>query len=187
MKQRSDNLKKELTSVGATKSEVNELLPIALNLKRLKNTPDLATKPIVQVERRVAWKTLIPTSLALMTGLALGIIVVIWSQTVLPGSLLYPVQKLSDNVAVSVSSSYRGMVMMKRAEQVKQLIGEHASSNLVLATLANYRTEASTYVTVSKNYAVFEYCKDNLQQAAAIAPNPERQAINNTLLTLSNV
>ena len=77
--------------------------------------------------------------------------------------------------------------MMKRAQEVKQLIAEHANSSLVLATLADYQTKASAYKSVSANYAVFEYCKNNLQQAAAIAPSPERQAINKTLLSLQNV
>ena len=77
--------------------------------------------------------------------------------------------------------------MMKRAAQVKQLVAAHASSSLVLATLADYRVEASAYKAISAHYAVFEYCKNNLEQAASIAPATERQAINKSLLSLQSV
>ena len=173
--QSHNNLTEELKLAGAADSEVNGLVSVASKLGRLKNA------------KTSSWKTLVPVGLTSLTGLALGMTLVILSQTVLPGSLLYPVQKLSDNVAMGVNPEYRGTVMMKRAQEVKQLITDQANSNLVLATLADYQTEAAAYKSASANYAVFEYCKSNLQQAAAKAPNPERQAINKALLTLKNV
>jgi len=128
-----------------------------------------------------------PVGVASIAGLAVGMALVMFSQTTLPGSILYPVQKLSDSMAVSVNPDYRGTVMMKRAQEVKQLIADHASSNLVLATLDDYKSEASAYTSVSANYAVFDYCKSSLQQAATIATNPERQAIDATLSSLNDV
>jgi hypothetical protein len=77
--------------------------------------------------------------------------------------------------------------MMRRAQQVQQLVAGHAGSPVVLATLADYRTEASAYKSTSTNYAMFEYCKTSLRQAAAAAPNPERQAIDKALLALGDV
>lgn len=185
--QSHNNLKEELKSAGASDSEVSELVAVASNLKHLKDSKSLVAKPILQVQRQSRWRTVIPIGLTSLTGLALGMALVILSQTVLPGSLLYPIQKFSDNVSMSVDPDYRGTVMMKRAQEVKQLIAEHANSNLMLATLADYQKEALAYKSVSANYAVFEYCKSNLQQAANIAPNFERQAINKTLLSLQNV
>jgi hypothetical protein len=185
--QSHNNLKEELKSAGASDSEVIELVAVASNLKQLKDSKSSVAKPISQTQRHSRWRTLVPIGLTSLTGLALGMAVVILSQTVLPGSPLYAVQKLSDNVAVSVNPSYRGTVMMKRAQEVKQLIAQHANSNIVLATLADYQGEAMAYKSAPANYAVFEYCKANLQQAAAIAPTPERQAIDKTLLSLQNV
>ncbi len=179
MKHQSNSLGEELKSAGATGPEIKELSSVATSLRQLKNRG-----PGSYPTKR---KKLLPIGVATITGLALGMALVILSQPVLPGSLLYPVQKLSDSVSTSLDSGYRGTVMMKRAQEVKQLIAEHANSDLVLATLDDYRHEASAYKSISANYAVFEYCKANLQQAAAIAPGPERQAINNTLLSLSNV
>jgi hypothetical protein len=187
MKQQPDNLRQELKLAGATNAEIEELLPLTHSLKALKTSTLSSSKAILSGQHQRRWKTLLPIGLTSVTGLALGMALVIVSQTVLPGSRLYPVQKFSDNVSMAVDTNYRGTVMMKRAREVKQLIADHASSNLVLATLADYRNEASTYKSVSANYAVFEYCKANLQQAATIAPSSERQAINNTLSSLRNV
>ncbi|HVC35961.1 MAG TPA: hypothetical protein VNE40_00740 [Candidatus Dormibacteraeota bacterium] len=183
----SNNLSNELKSAGASDEEVKELVVVASNIKHLKDSKGSVARPVLQAQRQNRWRTLIPIGLTSLAGLALGMAVVILSQTVLPGSLLYPVQKLSDNVAVSVNPSYRGSVMMKRAQEVKQLIADHANSGVVLATLADYQVEALSYKSAPANYAVFEYCKSNLQQAATIAPNSERQAIDKTLSSLQNV
>jgi hypothetical protein len=188
MKNQSPNdLREELKLAGASDTETNELAVIASKIKQLKNFESPLPKSALPDLRKSKWTRLLPFGLTSITGLTLGMALVIFSQTVLPSSWLYPVQKLSDNVAMTLNSDYKGTVMMKRAQEVKQLIAEHASSNLVLATLADYQVEASTYKTVSANYAVFEYCKANLQQASSVAPGPERQAINNALLSLQNV
>lgn len=187
MKNHPHNLREELKAAGASAAEVAELAGIAGNLKRLKTSSGSLPKPTLHSQRTGRWKTLIPLGLTSLAGLALGMAVVILSQTVLPGSRLYPIQKLSDKAAVSIDPVYRGIVMMKRAQEVKQLVARHADSNTVLATLADYKNEAAIYKSVPANYAAFEYCKSNLQQAAASAPNPERQAIDNTLLSLKNV
>lgn len=187
MKHQPNDLREELKLTGATDSEIKELLPLAANLKQLKNSRGSQSKATVHRQRHSRWKTLLPIGITSITSLALGMTLVILSQTVLPGSVLYPIQKLSDNASMTVDPSYRGTVMMKRAQEVKQLIAKHAPSNLVMATLADYRVEASVYKSSSANYAVFDNCKEYLQQAAAIAPSPERQAINNTLLSLSDV
>lgn len=176
------HLRTELTSAGASAAEVDTLIDVASSLTHLQ---DHRSNTAVRPHRR--WRTFVPFGLTSLSGIALGMALVIFSQTVLPGSWLYPVQALSDTVAVSVDSGYKGTVMMKRAEQVKQLIAAHASSNVVLATLADYKTEAAQYKSIATNYAAFEYCKTSLQQAAAIAPSTERQAIVGTLDSLNTV
>ena len=175
------HLAKELTAAGASAGEAHELAMLASNLTQLN------PKRSQQRSVRSRFKILLPVGFTGVAGIVVGMALVIFSQTVLPGSRLYAIQKLSDHVAVSVDPSYRGTVMMKRAEEVKQLIASHAAPSVVLATLSDYKTEASVYKTAPSNYAAFEYCKDNLQQAAAIAPSPERQAIVGTLNSLSAV
>jgi hypothetical protein len=188
MKDRSSyNLRKELKSAGAHSLEISELVAVAGNLKQLKSVGKPSAKPAAPYQRRSRWAIIVPAGLTALSGLALGMALVIFSQTVLPGSWLYPVQKLSDNVAIAVHPQYRGTIMMRRAQQVQQLVAGHAGSPAVLATLADYRAEASTYKSTSANYAMFEYCKTSLRQAAVIAPNPERQAIDKALLALGDV
>jgi hypothetical protein len=172
VKDRLHNLSQELKLAGASDSEANELAGIANNLK------------LLEQKSRNSRKIFVPIGLATSMGTIIGMALIIFSQTVLPGNWLYPVQQLSDNTAVSINSDYRGTVMMKRAQQVKQLIAEHADSSIVLATLADYQTEASAYKSDGTNYAVFEYCKSNLQQAATMAPSSERSAITDTLSSL---
>jgi hypothetical protein len=183
---RSTELKNELKIAGASDSEANELAGLAVSLQQLRSSQStgIVAKKSGRQTKRIS---LVPLGLTSVVGLAIGMALAILSQSVLPGSLLYPVQKLSDTVAVSLDPSYRGIVMMKRAQEVKQLVADHASSGIVLATLGDYKTEASVYKPVSTNYATFEYCKSSLQQAAAIAPNSERQAIGNMLSSLPDV
>ncbi|HVA11582.1 MAG TPA: hypothetical protein VNG32_05490, partial [Candidatus Dormibacteraeota bacterium] len=128
------NLRGELESAGATTSEIDELIAVASNINKLKSSKNLAVKPSIKRRRQINWKGLVPVGVTSLSGLALGMALVILSQTVLPGSLLYPVQKFSDTIAISLNTNYRGTVMMKRAQEVKQLIAKHANSNLVLAT-----------------------------------------------------
>jgi hypothetical protein len=169
-------LRKELLAAGASAAEVKELLPIASKISLLGDSP-----------KTNHWLRIVKPMAFIASGLALGMFVVIISQAALPTSLLYPVQKLSDSVAISVHSQYRADVMMKRAQQVNQLVANHANSKQVLATLADYSSEAAAYKsTAHANYSAFEYCKTNLQQAAAAASPDVRQAISSSLQPLEN-
>ena len=184
MKQNS-RLISELRQAGAQDSEANELAGLAVSLKQLENTRSAAL-PEIKFQRR-SRPSLFRPALASISGIVIGMALVMFAQTTLPGSILYPVQKLSDSVAVSVDPSYRGTVMMKRAQQVKQLVADHANASLVLATLSDYKSEASVYKSSPASYVAFEYCKSSLLQAATIAPTSERQAIESTLSSLQDV
>ncbi len=180
MKENTNQLRKELRQVGASAAEVNELLPIVSRLNRLSQHPaavkNNSPKRLARVFKPMPF---------VASSLALGTFLVIVSQTASPTSFLYPVQKFSDSVAIGVQPQYRATVMMKRAQQVKLLVFEHASSQQVLATLADYMMEARAYQsTPQTNYAAFEFCKTNLQQAAASASPTVKQAITSSLQSL---
>jgi len=174
-------LRQELLATGASAAEIKKLLPIASTLSLLKGSTRPATNGSQKTGRWLNRRT----SLTLAaSGVAVGICIII-SQTVLPTSPLYPVQKLSDSIAVYMHPRYRASIMMKRARQVHQLVADHAGSPQVLATLTDYTREADAYKSLPHaNYAAFEYCKTNLQQAATIAPPRVRQAIANSLQSL---
>lgn len=163
----------ELRSAGAKASETIGLIEIASQLKQLK----VASQQAPQSRWRLA-----TVGLAAIAGILIGAGVMTYSQTSLPGSWAYPAKRLSENVAVAFDPNYRGTLMMRRSLEVEQLVNRRASPHTVLATLADYKTAASAYK--SSDYAAFEYCKSNLEQAATAAPTPERSAITNTLSSL---
>ncbi len=179
---RRQQLQNELFTAGANAAEIKELLPIASKLKLLE---DNNTSAVGEREKENRWLKIVkPVSFSAL-GLALGMYLVIIAQAALPTSVLYPVQKFSDHIAVSIHSQYRASVMMKRAQQVNQLVANHTDSKQVLATLADYTSEASAYkATPHTNYAALEYCKTNLMQALATATPNVRQAILSSLQSL---
>jgi hypothetical protein len=177
MKNNLKQLRRELYQAGADNTEVAILLPIASNLSRLKYSH---THSVVK-SRGLGLR---PLELAISgtLGLVLAAFVVISSQSASPASWLYPVQKVSDEIAINLHPQYRATIMMRRAQQVNQLVAEHADSNTVLATLADYTSEASAYkATPHANYSAFEFCRANLQRAAAAAPPDLRRAIISSL------
>ena len=168
-------LEKELLRAGAQPGEMAGLAAVASQLRAL-DRPILAPK-----SRR--WGRLLPLTATALTALIVGASLVAYAQTSLPGSWAYPVKQLSEKTAVAIDPSYRATLMMRRSQEVRQLVSRHADQGQVMATLADYRSAAAAYK--SHNYAAFEYCKSNLEQAAGIAPPSERAAINQTLATLN--
>jgi hypothetical protein len=175
----------ELKAAGASTTELPELTTLANNLSALRHT-DVSVSPLAKQPRKRLRRAM-TLSIPAVFGLAFGMFLVIASQTVLPGNPLYPVQEGSDAIAVAIDPGYRGTIMMRRAAQVKMLVSQHAPSERILATLADYQKQASSYKTTASNYAAFEYCKNNLQQASMQANGGVRQAINSTLASLASV
>lgn len=174
MRTNHQQLRQELRQAGANASEADELTHIAASLGSLKATNE-----------HKRWSMLLKPAVLASSALAVGLIIVMLAQSVTPTSWLYPVQKLSDAVAVKAHPGYRAAVMMRRAQQVNELVASHASSQVILSTLNSYSSEAAGYkASPNTNYAVFDYCKTNLEQAAAAAPYNVRQAIINSLDSL---
>lgn len=181
----TNKLRAELKAAGASKTELRELSGLAIRLNELKaakKSLPAQTKP-QRGKLRFFFMAGVPSTLCLV----IGALLVMFSQSALPGNPLYSIQKVSDNAAITMNPSYRGVVMMKRADQVKVLVKNGASSSHVLETLADYRKQAANYKSTPANYAAFEYCKQSLQQAATTAPWAEKQAIDDTLRSLNNV
>jgi hypothetical protein len=164
MNQRMKNqLIKELRDSGASPTEIRAFTALASELGSLRI--------------RKLSKTVMPFVLAL-SAVAACIVLVYSSQNVLPTSHLYPVQKFADAFVARVDPSYRKTVMMKRADQVQELVSDKAQPKLILAALADYSNEADAYGTLSNaKYSAFRYCKSKLEQAALSAPSGVRQAI----------
>jgi hypothetical protein len=176
-----NQLQQELRQAKASPADVASLSALAAQLPRLQQYKHLKNRTAAQ--RRPRQLTFVGAALV---GLAAIVFLIIASQSVLPTSWLYPVQKFSDSVAITVRPSYRATVMMKRSQQVNSLVANHASTDKILTTLADYTDQAKAYKTMpNANYAAFEFCETNLQQADAAAKPAVKQAIQQSLATLS--
>jgi hypothetical protein len=183
-KQKLTTVTNELVAAGAETTEANDLSRLALALGHLETTEGkmpATTRPAIKRRWQVR---LLPTMLTGLAGVALGMLLVMLAQTSLPGSTFYPIKRASERVAVSVQPSYRGTIMMRRAQEVQALVSQQAAPGLVMNALADYQADAQSYKTPSADYSLFEFCKSSLRQAEARATTPERQAIQQTLTTL---
>ncbi len=180
MKDKRQQLRKELKSGGAKPSEVESLVMIAEQLRLLK-------KPSPTVSQKPLWQRALPFASTGLASFMIGIFLVASSESVMPSSFLFPVQRLSDEVAINIHPEYRGRVMMKRVQQVKLLVANKASSQDILATLNDYQSVASEYSFTSSDRKVLEFCKVSLTQAADMAQGADKQAITNVLDSFNNV
>jgi len=168
------DLHDELLAAGATKDEAEQLGVIADHISRLGHT----------TKRRKNYRSSI---VSVLIGAAVACVVLITAtQQVLPSSVLYPIENASDTALVILHPDYRGKRMMKQANQIEQLVRQHAPSNIVLASLTAYENDESAYQKTATNYATLGHCKDSLQAAATIAPTNERQAITRVVDSIDN-
>lgn len=185
MKSSTRQLQKELRHTGASPAELEQLVPIASELGLLKTSRTAHTSDHVTAS---PWPRMVTPAAFITSGLALGMFLIVMAQAALPTSRLYAVQKFSDSIVVSFQPQYRANIMMKRAQQVNELVGRHADAKQVLTTLADYTKEASIYTSSAHtNYTALEYCKANLQEAATAATPKVRQAISSSLRALETV
>jgi hypothetical protein len=174
-------LRQELRAEGASDAELQALLPIATDLRQLRNGRVLAAASRPQ---RALPRFMQPVTYT-VAGVVAGMFLVMVSQAVLPTSWLYPAQQLSDSVAIDLHPEYRATIMMKRAQQVNQLVAAHANSRVVLATLSSYTSIAGAYKsTPHADYSAFEFCESNLEQAAHHASPEVQRAITSSLQSL---
>ena len=182
MKNSQDTLRRELRSSGASVVESDELLHLAGRLSSLRAVP--RTTALQSRKRAFAYR-LLPTSAVAVLALLVGMSTVAFAQNSLPGNWLYPVKRLSENTAVAVHPDYRATLMMRRADEVRQLVADNASTSRVKATLADYQVQAKAYTAT--NYPAFDYCKSNLHQAEQTANSSEKQMIASVLKNLGDI
>ena len=173
-------LKKELEVAGASTAEADDLIVLAKQLTTLKETDHKDMPLLVTLVRSLCY-SMVPIGCFMA-----GVLTITLSQAGEPDSPFFPIQEISDRMAVQLSPNYRGEVMMKRAQQVRYLVTEHASQAKILAALNDYQIEAATYAFTPHNYDVYSFCKSNLSQAAAGANGDTKQAILHTLNVLEN-
>jgi hypothetical protein len=179
-------LETQLREAGASPDEAHTLARYGHLLHMLKDkeprvTHDMRLPLARQLGRRRRVTPLI-ASLFTIGSLTIGLAVASIAQIAYPGNLLYPVKRLTENVAVIIQPNYRGTLMMRRAVEVKQLVTFHQNPKLINTTLQSYKTEASDYY--GGDYADYEYCESTLVQAEHLANGTERLAIAKTIASV---
>jgi hypothetical protein len=178
-------LEQELLEAGASQDEAQTLANIAQSLHQLKGTEPPPAGDIrlrLPLPRRRSRLAALIFGLGLVGSLAVGLAIASVAQTTYPSNFLYPVKRLTENLAVMIQPNYRGVLMMRRAVEVKQLVAVHAEPQLINATLASYKTQVADYK--GGNYEDFEYCESTLRQAEKIATGTERTAIAQTIASV---
>ncbi len=182
----TNSLESQLTQAGASPSEARALAGLSVSLRKLQGTePQLASINRSRSLFRHAPGRRVTTaisSLAVVGTVAIGLAIASIAQTTYPGQLLYPVKRLTENVAVIIQPNYRGVLMMRRAQEVKQLVALHNNPRLINATLQSYKQDVAGFKGGS--YADFEYCESTLRQAEKMSSGAERLAIAETIASV---
>ncbi len=173
------SLEAELRQAGASSGEARELAEFARSLHQLKGR-----EPRLSSVKRPQSRPFAALVASVAVVGAIGLAIASIAQNTYPGNLLYPVKRLTENVAVIVEPNYRGVLMMRRAQEVKQLVALHDNPQLINATLKSYKNEAADYR--GGNYADFEYCESTLRQAETMSSDAERVAIAETIASVKN-
>lgn len=166
------NLEEELRAGGAGVTEARELADLAGRLPELRRLPLVATPPGLTVgrrfaRRRLAWarsaRMLAFASTAAVTVLVTGGVIAA-AQSAMPGTALYPVKLGTERVAVRLAPGMHDEIMMRRADEVNELVARHSRPAQVDAALASY--EQAVEKDPSGSYAARDYCAGMLKTAA---------------------
>jgi len=175
-------MRRELYTAGATTAEVDDLLLIADSLRLLRHSNSVVERK--NRSRRGIKMIVVPAAYVLI-GIMVSTFIAVIAQVASPDSWLFPVQKASDNVAVMLHPQYREVIMMRRADQVRELAVNESSARAQLGALTSYMEVADEYKNQPHaDYAAFRYCESQLSQAAKTATPQVRQAINRSLYSL---
>lgn len=124
------NLKEELMKEGALEKEAEDLTLLSKNLSNLysfERTSALKHKFLEQELLKqnnffASRQMFAAVFLALI--LILGFTSVVGAQKSLPGEPLYPVKIASENIASFINPSFKGEVLKRRSEEIKELSGK---------------------------------------------------------------
>lgn len=168
------DLEQELVQAGASAEEASVLTKLAAQLRHVYTPP-----PKFIVRRRTSWEKLaLAGGISAVTFLFAGGGVVAMAQASQPGSTLYPVERFSEKVAERLHPSFTNRVMMRRANEIDQLVSSNGSEDTVLDEVHEYN---AAFAKARLDQATRDYCADHLSHAASLASGGEQAAIQEAL------
>ncbi len=185
-----ENIIKELKQSGASAKEAEELGLLSKNISNLyrfersqfTKTSFLLHFPGHGEGLRYS-KWLILSFMAIILMLSAGSYTIVDAQNSLPGDLLYPVKRLTENIVSAVNPSFSGQMLKRRSEEIKALSAQNNSSNLQ-GTINDYEQ------TLNKNNKInlrsVEQSAQNLEEASKSASLNNKPEIEKVILQTDN-
>lgn len=129
------NLIKDLKAEGALEKQAEELAFLSKNLSNLysfERSSALKTKFLEKdliVKNKPFINRQMFAAVFLSLVLLLGFSSVVGAQMSLPGQLLYPVKIASENIASFINPSFKGEILKRRSEEIKELSDKKDGDN----------------------------------------------------------
>src|SRR3972149_2917863 len=136
----NDDLAKELKIRGLSQTEAEELCEVAKNIGqigRITRSEGVKEQFLVKLlgtrkKESFVWPRLFAPAVAfvlILLVLASGSVAL--AQKSLPGDVLYPIKRLSENIAVSLKPSLEQGIVVRRSQEVKDLVEQKEDPGLV--------------------------------------------------------
>ncbi len=179
-----NELIKELKDQNIPDKEAEELAFLSKNLSNLYNFERNNDSKIRFLQQNLSAKNKfiskqIFVAALLSLVLLLGFTSVVSAQKSLPGQPLYPVKKLSENILSALSPSFKGEILKRRSEEVKDLSGKDNSKDFYKA-VRDYENELSKTQII--NLEKIDESKKNLQEAQRTTSEENKEILENAII-----
>ena len=189
----NDDLTKELKIRGLSQAQADELGEVAGSLRQIGRFPrseEVKEQFLVRLlgarkKESFAWSRLFAPAVAfvlILAVLASGSVVL--AQKSLPGDFLYPVKRLSENAAVSLNPEFEQKIVVRRSQEVKDLVEQKEDPGLVKDTLDDFSKDSQKAKSEGHANGNIEEGVRNLEDARERSSDDERRQIEETLKTL---
>jgi len=189
----NDDLVKELKIRGLSQTEAEELGEAAKSIGqigRFTRSNEVKEQFLIKLlgtkeKQSFVWPRLFAPAIAFVLILAvLGTGSVVFAQKSLPGDVLYPVKRLSENVAVSLNPELEQEIVVRRSQEVKDLVEKKEDSELVKNTLDDFSEDSKEAKSKGHANGNLEEGVRNLEDARERSSEDERRQIEETLKKL---
>src|SRR3990167_5433237 len=191
----NDDLEKELKIRGLSQAETEELGQVAESITqigRFSRSEKVKEQFLVKLlgarkRESFAWSRLFAPAVAFVLILAvLGTGSVVFAQKSLPGDVFYPLKRLSENVAVSLNPALEQKIVVRRSQEVKDLVEQKEDPELVKDTLDDFSEDSQKAKSEGRANGNLEEGVRNLENARERSSDDERKQIDETLKKLED-
>ena len=190
---RNDDLTKELKIRGLSQAQADELGEVAGSLRQIGRFPrseEVKEQFLVKLlgtrkKELFVWPRLFaPTIAFVLILLVLASGSVALAQKSLPGDVLYPIKRLSENIAVSLKPSLEQGIVVRRSQEVKDLVEQKEDPGLVKDTLDDFSEDSQKAKSEGHANGNIEEGVRNLEEAKERSSDDEKKQIEETLKKL---